>query len=355
MLKQIAPVLKLWSISNSAFQLTDSMRIALDSTQMANLSNWASLSNGQQQASERLFRLPALLETHQLLGGLSHASSSYIQQISGFNHSVTAVLDAMASMKTPWLDLENIQRSFSGFARLQELGHALNTMPAFDLHLTETLRMDLGDWRQEIEWPSEIFDDILTRTSFYVERGLNSDLTAFPTAAFHESIELAGLSEPDESPTPLWDCEFEQEADGEERTVRAYETLLQLEVSLRRFIVQRMEGKFGSVWIKRKVPGEVRKKWEKRQQKDQDNHEHRRLLIEYADLGDYVDIITRNDNWQEMFKCHFRHKGSVQESFRRIQPIRNSTMHSRYLLSNEDELFLYVEAKRLTNAMKSQV
>ena len=103
----------------------------------------------------------------------------------------------------------------------RELGHALYTMPVFDLHLTETLRLDLGDWRQEIVWPSEIYDDVLTRTSFYEERGLNSDLTAFPTAAFHESIELAGLSEPDESPIPFGDCGFEKEVDGEERTLRA--------------------------------------------------------------------------------------------------------------------------------------
>ena len=115
-----------------------------------------------------------------------------------------------------------------------------------------------------------------------------------------------------------------------------------------------MEGKFGSVWIKRQVPGEVRKKWKERQQKDQDNHEYRRLLIEYADLGDYVDIITRNDNWQEVFQCNFRQKESVQESFRRIHPIRNSTIYARCILSHEDELFLYVEAKRLTNAMKFQ-
>ena len=119
MLNQIAPVLKLWIISIPAFRLTDSMRIALDSTQMAKLSNWASLSNGQLQASERLFRLPALMETSQLQTGLSHGTSSYIQRNSEFNHALKAVLDAMTSMKTPWLNLENIQRSYNGFARLQ--------------------------------------------------------------------------------------------------------------------------------------------------------------------------------------------------------------------------------------------
>ena len=227
-------------------------------------------------------------------------------------------------------------------------------MPAFDLHLTETLRLDLGDWRQEIVWPPEIFDDVIARTSFYEERGLNSTLTAYPTAAFHESIELAVLSEPDDSPIPLCNGGHEKEVVGFKRTVRAYKTLFQLEVSLRSFIIKRMEGKFGSVWIKRQVRGEVRRKWKERQQKDQDNLDHRRPLIEYAGLGDYVDIITRNDNWREVFQCIFRHKESVQESFRRIHPIRNSTMHARCLLSHDDELFLYVEVKRLTSAMKFQ-
>ena len=79
----------------------------------------------------------------------------------------------MEAMRTPWLDLEDRLRSISGFVELQGIGHTLRTMPAFDKHITEALRVDLGDWRGKISWPDDIFTNPLARTSFYAERGLD--------------------------------------------------------------------------------------------------------------------------------------------------------------------------------------
>lgn len=51
-----------------------------------------------------------------------------------------------------------------------------------------------------------------------------------------------------------------------------------------------------------------------------------------------------------MFGELFQHKPSVEESFRRLYPVRICTMHARPITA-DDALFLLVEIKRLSKAM----
>ena len=73
--------------------------------------------------------------------------------------------------------------------------------------------------------------------------------------------------------------------------------------------------------------------------------------MEYLDFPNYAPIITRADNWEEVFKDYFLRQESVKESFVRLAPIRNAAMHSRPL-TQEDMDFLYVEVRRLQIAMQ---
>lgn len=43
---------------------------------------------------------------------------------------------------------------------------------------------------------------------------------------------------------------------------------------------------------------------------------------------------------------YFERQESVRESFQRLYPVRNDTMHARPI-TQDDELLLYVEGKRL--------
>jgi len=63
-----------------------------------------------------------------------------------------------------------------------------------------------------------------------------------------------------------------------------------------------------------------------------------------------VTIITRRDNWEAVFKPIFCRAESVIESFQRLYPIRICTMHAR-VITQDDELYLYVEVKRLLAAI----
>ena len=120
------------------------------------------------------------------------------------------------------------------------------------------------------------------------------------------------------------------------------------ESQLRKFIHEKMEAKFGTNWIKQRVPGQIGERWRDKQRRDIGTLSW--PTIAYADFTDYVTIITRNDNWRELFELTFVNKDSVQESFRRLHPMRLATMHAR-LITEDDELYLYVETKRILTAI----
>jgi antitoxin component HigA of HigAB toxin-antitoxin module len=296
------------------------------------------------------FRLPALTEIEPLL----HKFKTLEATLSPFHLPRDSFQDAIASMRTPWLDAQNSLRSVAGFAGIQELGLQLHRHAAFDPSVTNTLRSALGDWRSPIKLPTNIFDDIAGRTALYSDRGLNPDLTAFPAEAFKQSLSIAGLND---APPPLAapyltdaDTEDSDEEAGFQRTNAAHDRLLRFETQLRQFIDGRMKAAFGEHWIKHQVPGGIRQSWEHKKQIARDNRESEQPLIAFADFTDYVTIITRRDSWSAVFASVFGRADSVRESFQRLYPIRLCAMHAR-IITQDDELYLHVETMRLLKAI----
>jgi hypothetical protein len=128
---------------------------------------------------ESRFCLPDLAETVRLLADIGKPLA-----IERFGLTSSQLREAIESMRTPWLDIQEKLRSIGGFADLQGIGHALHTMPAFDENLSAALRLQLGDWRDAIKWRIEIFSDLAARADFYVSLGFNPALTNFPLPAF---------------------------------------------------------------------------------------------------------------------------------------------------------------------------
>ena len=89
-----------------------------------------------------------------------------------------------------------------------------------------------------------------------------------------------------------------------------------------------------------------------RQAKAHDDGEPVQPLIAYADFTDYVKIILRGGNWDQVFKPVFRRETLVQEAFQRLYPIRRCTMHAR-IITQDDELYLFTETQLLLKAMRS--
>ena len=303
-------------------------------------------------AAEKQFYLPEITNAMTFLQ--QFGDSDVADAINRYQLDTLEIQRSIQAMTTSWIDELNRTLSLEGLVALHGIGRGLGTMQPFEPRLADALRADLGDWRNRITWPPAIFDDAIVRTAFYEKRGLNPTLAAFPSDAFEQIVSNAGLKG---SETPIADgYGFEPEreaADIEfafERTNSAHDTLQRFETQLRSFIDQRMEHTYGKDWIKQRVPGEIWSKWVDKRQKAKDEGEQEWPLIAYADFSDYPTIITKKDNWENVFAAVFRRKTSVQESFQRLNPIRICTMHSR-LITQDDELYLLVESKRLLKAI----
>ena len=305
------------------------------------------------RAFNERFSLPLAEQARQLLGQFE--ASGAISAMRRLQDQTGSIQYAIDSMRAPWLDAANTLGSIGSFVELQRIGLSLQNLPTFDRALTDSLRIDLGDWRDTITWPKDIFSDVAVRTAFYESRGLDLGLTEFPAEAFQQSALLAGLAV---EPPPLLKNYDRGEQGGDdpeeacfERTNAAHDRLQRFESQLRRFIEERMRDAFGEAWIKHNVPGEIRERWVEKRKKALEAGEKEWPLIAYADFTDYLPIITRKDNWGAAFEPFFGRSESVRESFQRLYPIRLCTMHAR-IITQDDELYLLVETKRILSAIK---
>ena len=272
-----------------------------------------------------------------------------------FSISEPSIVQAMKNMQSPWLDMRNQSTSFRAFAELQGLSNVVTTLPAFDAQTGDMLRGALGDWRDPITLPQDIVDDIAARSDFYVGRGFDPTLTAFPRPAFHEALATGGLEEgavaddDDDPPTA------ERNVDEEIRfraTSEAHNSLMRLEVRLRRFIDNFMSGEFGSSWPKHQMPNGLYDRWVEKKKRAEAG-EATWPLVAYADFTDYERVICQKDNWSRVFHRFFRRRESVRESFQRLYPVRLAVMHARPI-TQDDELLLRAEVIRLTRSMKER-
>ena len=303
---------------------------------------------------EKRFLLPELPDALKLLKALEMGGTA--SALSSYRYHVSRLRQAIEAMTTPWLDSQNQLRSLNGLLGLQHIGHELHSKPVFDVESAERLRHYLGDWRARIDWPSGIFTDALVRSRFYLERGLDPDLTYYPAIAFDQAITNADVKR---APPPYIrayahaDGKGDEEDAGFERNNAAHDRLQRFESHLRAFIDQRMTASVGEDWIKHRVPGDMCRQWKDKQARALDEGESEQPLIAYADFTDYVQVIMRRDNWDQVFASVFRRKSLVQESLQRLYPIRVCTMHAR-IITQDDELYLHAETKRLLSAMDTE-
>lgn len=299
------------------------------------------------------FRLPDLTNEARRLAefrsGISETLERYGKQQASFWR-------AMESMRAPWLDMQEEMRSIRGMAALNGIGHAVRTMPPFRRQLIAALRVDMGDWRDPISWLPEVLEDPRARSESYVDLGFNPALTDFPGATFTEGLGVAGLhgARPGLCKAygePVSPSDDEEEEEGLSRTNKAHDWLLRLETQTRRFIDDEMTKAYGPDWPKRQLPGGLYDQWKEKQRKARRRGADEWPLVAYADFTDYMRVIGKRDNWR-VFKPFFTRQEDVRESFQRLHPIRLDTMHARPI-TQDDELLLYVEVRRLVRVMAS--
>lgn len=136
------------------------------------------------------------------------------------------------------------------------------------------------------------------------------------------------------------------------RTNLAHRWLYGLESQLRRFIDARMTAAFGSSWPKSRLASGVYDAWTRKKEAAERAGAPTRPLIAYADFTDYDGVITRRDNWREVFEVHFRRPEDLRESLQRLYPVRLDTMHARPI-TQDDESLLHVETRRISRVISS--
>jgi Swt1-like HEPN len=295
------------------------------------------------------FRLPEIPEAA-LLAQAFLRESDQANLLQRYSLEGSALQKAMAGMRYPWIDIENEVRSVTAFTKLQGIGSVVESTPAFGANLAETLRVDLGDWRDPITFTDDS-DDLLKRASLYTDLGFDRSLTDFPAPAFEESLDLAGLRRNPPTLVAIYVSTIDSTNEGDqeealERTNVAHKLLLRLETQLRKFIDEQMTSAAGPNWPKHHLPNNVYDRWTTKKAAAIRNGARDQPLVAYADFTEYVPIITKRDNWKSVFATFFGREEDLREAFQRMHYIRLDTMHARPI-TQDDLLLLLTETRRL--------
>ena len=128
------------------------------------------------------------------------------------------------------------------------------------------------------------------------------------------------------------------------------------EVALRAFICAQLNTKYGDRWWRTKVPGAVRKLCQERID-DQTRRPFPKLPqgqpIDYTHIGELKDIITRGDNYGEVFRGFFGPDSSgIRTKLEELSATRDAVRHVRPGLGQREFDWLRVTCADLFDAMK---
>lgn len=254
-----------------------------------------------------------------------------------------SLVSRMQELGAPWAASDYIERSAFAFGSLSRLSDTI----AFDTPFSVATRSFVEEEFGELTVVSdgEGFEE---REQRYDNAGRDPALIAFPDTEYPNVLRAAGFYNVEiplpPTPQPIANCEgLAIYSDVHQSTMRL------LELHLRLF-VGRLLADTGLQWEKRRVSGQIRQRWEARQEEYRAAGAPVYELIHYADFNDLAQIIGQNDNWNEKFKQVFLDKEGVQVSLRRLSPLRNNDAHLRPLVSTE-LLYLMAEATRLLRAI----
>ena len=146
----------------------------------------------------------------------------------------------------------------------------------------------------------------------------------------------------------------DEELEQEYLTSKSFILLQTLEKELRIQIKDALS-KISENWWNERIPSGVRKAAEERRNNNVHlwpwTEETKEDAIHYINFSEYSKIITKRDNWKEVFSECFGEKNLIISKFRELEPIRNKIVHFRVLSKNEKtKLKLY--SKDIINCIK---
>ena len=111
-----------------------------------------------------------------------------------------------------------------------------------------------------------------------------------------------------------------------------YQLLYRMEVGLREFILEALEGACGPKWWKQRLQPDVLETCRKGREYER-NVRWCELVphhpIYYIDFPSLKKVIERRDNWRDVFQTIFERQDILISALSKLEPIRNSMAHNR--------------------------
>jgi len=267
-----------------------------------------------------------------------HPLQEQFRQMEGWQLSLA---ERMAQLQHPWAIEDHLGVSIVGFARIARLHDISSGAEPFHAAGREVFAEELGE---PVAFDEEQSPE--DREAAQIDAGLNAEVVAFPQDAYPQILFSAGF-------------EFRIEAVMPVRTERGevgqYDPqhvilLSQIENRLRNVIEAELQQIEGDAWLRRRVHGDLRRKWEDRKTSDHEQRGDSFPPLYYADFMELMHIIIEGRNWNEVFKRFFVSKRDFEVSMLRLAPVRNTIGHNRPLVRT-DQLILLAEGTRILRAL----
>lgn len=151
--------------------------------------------------------------------------------------------------------------------------------------------------------------------------------------------------------------EFIEQTEKRERTafekLEPYQTLKELETSLRLFIEKQLE-QLTKNWWKERIPSDVQDKAKENMAKNESPwpwvKTEEKSPIFYINFPDYGKIIQRKDNWNNVFSKVFKDSGVIFSWLKELEDIRNKIAHFRNI-SVEESTTLRLNATKILKSI----
>ena len=255
--------------------------------------------------------------------------------------------NSIGNLNTAYILPEFPRVSIFGFGRLTNLSNTIHTPEPYAKTVSEIVAGEIGAGIN-VDTADELTDP-LDRDSAAVEGGLQAELIAFPPSEYSQVIYEAKfqLAIPPDDAISAANQQTDPYASA---SADHYALLVKVENNLRNVIEDRLHKIEGDRWIRRRVPEDIRRRWEERIERERALRRKDLRPIDYADFADLKQIICRGDNWRDVFQFIFIDKNELQVSFSRLMPVRNAIAHARSL-GMSDTLFLFSESTRILSAL----
>ena len=274
-----------------------------------------------------------------LAAQLVQLDHQHFEKIGSWHASLFARMDRL---DFSWAKQIHFADSMIGFARIARLHDISQSPEGFGPFGRDIFAEELG--------APVLFDvdqSLKERAAAQLNAGLNPEVIAFNEDAYPQVLFTAGFEFQYEESEPV------KAESGEIGSFNPqYAALLrEVENRLRGFIERELYQVSGRDWLRHRVNGELRKKWQLRKEVDQVARRDSFPLLYYADFMELMHIIVAGHNWRNAFQRFFKSKEDFQVSMSRLGPIRNAIGHNRPLVLG-DQLILLSESSRILRALK---